>query len=231
MKDTAFAGPDLHEDFVGFDYPSYGTLLPGEPRARANVSPALCCDGSGCFEPFCPCSNGQVMKEVCDFVQVGEIAKPEINVTILALDLGTKCGYALRNRDGQIIHGTEAFTPRKSWTPGQRWQRFRSWLSEIVVTHKVNAIVYEDVRRHIGTDAAHAYGAFLALMELAADSHRITLAPVGVGVIKKHWTGRGNAKKDEMLAEAKRRGFRPETDNDADALAILDWAIKQEAAR
>lgn len=212
MKDTTFAGACLHEGFVGLDYPSYGTDLPMEnllfeapvpadPRARTHVSASI------------------------------PEAKPEINVTILALDLGTKCGYAIRNRDGKIVHGTEAFTPRKSWTPGQRWQRFRGWLSETIVKNQVNAIVYEDVRRHIGTDAAHAYGAFLALMELAADSHRLTLAPVGVGVIKKHWTGRGNAKKDEMLAEAKRRGFRPETDNDADALAILDWAIKQEASR
>lgn len=199
MKDTTFAGPDLHEDFLGFDYPNYGAKLPGVSRARAHVS--------------------------------ASIPAEKINITILALDLGTKCGYAIRSRDGKIIHGTEAFTPRKSWTAGQRWQRFRSWLSETIVTNQINAIVYEDVRRHIGTDAAHAYGAFLALMELAADSHRLTLAPVGVGVIKKHWTGRGNAKKDEMLAEAKRRGFRPETDNDADALAILDWAIKQEAAR
>lgn len=41
MKDTTFAGPDLHEDFLGFDYPNYGASLPGEPRARAHVSPAM----------------------------------------------------------------------------------------------------------------------------------------------------------------------------------------------
>ncbi len=26
MNDTSFSGPDLHEDFVGFDYPSYGVV-------------------------------------------------------------------------------------------------------------------------------------------------------------------------------------------------------------
>lgn len=158
------------------------------------------------------------------------VPKPETNIVILALDLGTKTGYAIRDRDGRTIHGTEVFTPRKSWTPGQRWQRFRSWLSDTIVKHQVNRIAYEDVRRHIGTDAAHAYGAFLAFVEVLADSHNLTLQPVGVGTVKKHWTGKGNAKKDEMIAEAKRRGFRPDGDNSADALAILDWAVSKEKA-
>ncbi|WP_148316783.1 RuvC family protein [Achromobacter xylosoxidans] len=154
---------------------------------------------------------------------------PALSVNILALDLGTKLGWALLPRGGQIAHGTESFAPRKSWSPGQRWQRFRTFLHEVVSRHNVHLIAYEDVKRHIGTDAAHAYGAFLALTELVADSHRARLAPVGVGTIKKHWTGKGNADKAAMLAEARARGFRPESDNDADALAILSWAMQQEA--
>lgn len=151
-----------------------------------------------------------------------------VNVNILALDLGTKLGWALLPRGGQISHGTESFAPRKSWSPGQRWQRFRTFLHEVVSRHNVHVIAYEDVKRHIGTDAAHAYGAFLALTELVADSHRVRLAPVGVGTIKKHWTGKGNADKAAMEAQARARGFRPESDNDADALAILHWAVAQE---
>lgn len=150
---------------------------------------------------------------------------------ILALDLGTKCGYAVRRRDGTIVHGTESFTPRKSWTPGQRWQRFRSWLAELIAREQIHAIAYEEVRRHLGTEAAHVYGAFLALVQLQADSHNLTLHPVGVGVIKKLWTGKGNANKDEMITEARRRGFRPDSDNSADALAVLNWACQQEDER
>ncbi|WP_334159577.1 hypothetical protein [Achromobacter insolitus] len=151
-----------------------------------------------------------------------------VNVNILALDLGTKLGWAMLPRGGQITHGTESFAPRKSWSPGQRWQRFRTFLHEVVSRHNIHVIAYEDVKRHVGTDAAHAYGAFLALTELVADSHRVRLVPVGVGTIKKHWTGKGNADKGAMEAQARARGFRPETDNDADALAILHWAVAQE---
>ena len=157
---------------------------------------------------------------------------PELgpNVTILALDLGTKLGWAVRGRDGRTSHGTEVFTPRASWSPGQRWLRARSFLVEVITQRQVHAIAYEDVKRHTGTDAAHAYGAFLCIVEMLADSHRLRLLPVGVGTIKKHWTGKGNADKADMIAEAKARGFRPETDNDADALAILSWAVAQERA-
>lgn len=153
---------------------------------------------------------------------------PGLNVNILALDLGTKLGWAVRARDGAVWHGTEVFTPRKSWTPGQRWLRARSFVTDLVVRHQVHAIAYEDVKRHAGTDAAHAYGAFLCLVQMVADSHRAALMPVGVGTIKKHWTGKGNADKAAMEAQARARGFRPESDNDADALAILHWAVAQE---
>lgn len=153
---------------------------------------------------------------------------PGLNVNILALDLGTKLGWAVRARDGAVWRGTEVFTPRKSWTPGQRWLRARSFVTDLVVRHQVHAIAYEDVKRHAGTDAAHAYGAFLCLVQMVADSHRAALMPVGVGTIKKHWTGKGNADKAAMEAQARARGFRPESDNDADALAILHWAVAQE---
>ena len=40
-------------------------------------------------------------------------------------------------------------------------------------------------------------------------------------------TGKGNAGKAEMIAAAKARGFDPVDDNQADALALLDWAMAQ----
>lgn len=151
--------------------------------------------------------------------------------TVLALDLGTKCGYALRRRDGTIIHGTEVFTPRKSWTPGQRWQRFRSWLSTVINENQVHVIAFERVVfAHSSASASDVYGAFKCLVEIAADQHRCELLDVAVPTVKKHFTGSGRADKTAMIAEAKRRGFRPDSDNAADALAILSWACAREDA-
>ena len=39
-------------------------------------------------------------------------------------------------------------------------------------------------------------------------------------------TGKGNANKDAMIAAARARGFTPTDDNEADAIAILLWAIE-----
>ncbi|KCB52753.1 hypothetical protein L537_3377 [Bordetella hinzii 1277] len=162
----------------------------------------------------------------------GAATEAGVNVNILALDLGTKTGFALRRSDGRVAHGTEVFTPRASWTPGQKWQRFRVWLSRTIVDFHISTVAFEDVKAHGkgAVLAAHAYGGFRAMMEMVADQHNVRLVPVGVGVVKKHWTGKGNADKAAMLAQARARGFRPETDNDADALAILDWAVAQERA-
>lgn len=158
------------------------------------------------------------------------VPAPGVNVNILALDLGTKTGFALRRRDGCIAHGTEEFTPRASWAPGQKWQRFRSWLSTTITENNVTQIAFEDVKRHGPGQvlAAHAYGGFRAMLEMVADQHRVTLIPFGVGQIKKHWTGSGVAKKDAMIQQAKARGFRVLDDNNADALAILHLAIASE---
>lgn len=49
---------------------------------------------------------------------------------------------------------------------------------------------------------------------------------VPVGTIKKHATGKGNAGKEEMILAVRQRGHSPSDDNEADALAILHWAIE-----
>jgi hypothetical protein len=48
---------------------------------------------------------------------------------------------------------------------------------------------------------------------------------VPIGTIKRHATGKGNADKDAMIAAARARGFSPADDNEADAIALLLWAI------
>jgi Holliday junction resolvasome RuvABC endonuclease subunit len=55
---------------------------------------------------------------------------------------------------------------------------------------------------------------------------KIPYRGVPVGTIKRHVTGRGNADKDAVIAAVRRLGFDPVDDNEADALALLDWALK-----
>lgn len=146
--------------------------------------------------------------------------------SILTLDLGTHTGWALRHLDGSITSGTEHFKPQRFEGGGMRYLRFRRWLTEIKqIADGINAVYFEEVRRHAGVDAAHAYGGFLATLTAWCEHHQIPYQGVPVGTIKKHATGKGNASKDEMIASARARGFLPADDNEADALALLHWAI------
>jgi Holliday junction resolvasome RuvABC endonuclease subunit len=151
--------------------------------------------------------------------------------TILALDLGTTTGWALRDRSGHITSGAVCFRPQRFEGGGMRFLRFRRWIAEIQQSvSEIQFLYFEEVRRHAGVDAAHAYGGFLATLTAWCEHHGIPYAGVPVGTIKKHATGRGNARKDAMLAAARARGHSPADDNEADALALLHWAIQHHDA-
>jgi Holliday junction resolvasome RuvABC endonuclease subunit len=150
-----------------------------------------------------------------------------MNTTILALDLGTNTGWAIRLKDGQVISDTEAFKPQRFEGGGMRYLRFRKWLTEIKQSSEgIEAVYFEEVRRHAGVDAAHAYGGFMATLTAWCEHHGIPYQGVPVGTIKKHATGKGNAGKPDMVAAATARGHAPHDDNEADALALLHWAIE-----
>ena len=54
-------------------------------------------------------------------------------------------------------------------------------------------------------------------------------AGVPVGTIKLHATGKGNADKAAMIAAMRLAGHNPADDNEADALAIVRWALESGA--
>lgn len=146
-------------------------------------------------------------------------------MNILAIDIGTQCGWALGTRGGAITGGTENFAPAKHGGHGPRWLAFRQFLTATARTvGEVHAVYFEDVKRHEGVLAAHAYGGFLAMLQAWCATNHIAMHPLGVGEIKKHWTGKGNANKAMMIAAAKDLGHAPVDDNHADALAILALA-------
>ncbi len=67
---------------------------------------------------------------------------------ILALDLGQRTGWAVRNRDGAIASGVHEFRPGRFEGGGMIWLRFRAWLQEIDETSGgVGVVVFEEVRR------------------------------------------------------------------------------------
>jgi hypothetical protein len=154
-------------------------------------------------------------------------APPLPGGAVLALDLGTTTGWALRAPDGLITSGTASFRPGRFDGGGMRYLRFQNWLGEIDrLSGPIAAIWFEEVRRHAGTDASHVYGGLMATLTAWAELRGVAYAGVPVGAIKCHAAGRGNADKPAMIAAVTARGFKPADDNEADAIALLLWAIE-----
>ncbi len=126
---------------------------------------------------------------------------------ILALDLGSKTGWALYQADGTITNGTVEFKPGRFEGGGMAFVRFKHWLDEV---HRfaapIEQIHFEEVRSHVGTTAAHVYGGFLAHLTAWAEQQEIPYQGVPVGTIKKHATGKGNASKAEVIEAMRRKG-------------------------
>jgi hypothetical protein len=142
--------------------------------------------------------------------------------TILALDLGTTAGWALRSPDGRINSGTVSFRPSRYDGGGVRYLRFHAWLDAIENDASgIGVVHYEEVRSHVGTDAAHVYGGLLATLTAWCEQRGIAYQGVPVGTIKRFIAG-----KDAVIAAVRARGFAPAADNEADAIAILLWAIE-----
>jgi len=149
---------------------------------------------------------------------------------VVAIDPGTQCGYAFTD-DGRAhaeFSGVWNLKPNRFEGGGMRFLRMRRHLDELIDGTAAGQcmVVFEEVRRHMGVDAAHIYGGIIAIIASACELNDIPYQGIPVGTIKKHATGKGNANKKAMV-EAAQAKFGPEVtdDNRADALWILDYAL------
>lgn len=147
---------------------------------------------------------------------------------ILALDLGAKTGWACRCSDGSTLKGLYTHKQSRFEGGGIRYVHFQSFLEQC--HPRPDCVYFEAVRAHAGVDAAHAYGGYLATLMSWCERHCIPYEGVGVGTIKKHATGKGNASKADMIDAMIRQGYFPKDDNEADALALLLYVIDQKDA-
>lgn len=156
----------------------------------------------------------------------------------IAIDIGTHCGWARFDSalaeplkppvrpGGRVTSGAWDFKPTRFDSPHVRYSRFGQKLeSELALG--VDKVFYEKVMRHKGTAAAHVYGAFLNKLHETCAAFDIPFEGLSVQEIKKHATGKGNAGKDLMVSACQRWGFRPTSEDEADAICILRCAMEK----
>lgn len=141
-------------------------------------------------------------------------------MNILALDLGTKTGWALL-QSFAVTSGSLSFVTNRLAGYGIRFLNFRNWLVGMFQKYQIDLVVFEDVRNHIGVYAAHAYGGFLAQLAAVCEEHQVPYQGFGVKTIKKFISGKGNANKQVIIEAIQAQGYKPIDDNEADAIALL----------
>lgn len=146
-------------------------------------------------------------------------------MTVLALDLGTTTGWAV-GVPGAWFSGTWNLKGGRYEGGGMRYLRFKGFLDEVVQSG-IDSVVFEEVRRHAGTDAAHVYGGLMGVLTSWCEERSIPYEGVPVGTIKRFWTGKGNAGKPAMIAECSYRDIAVKDDNEADAVALLHYVFDQ----
>jgi len=148
-------------------------------------------------------------------------------MNILALDLATKTGWAAYHGGcgGAMNSGIQDFTLKRGESPGMKFLRFRAWLDVMqALLNPIDVIYYEQAHHRGGAATQSAYGFVTDVLAFAAQ-HNIQTSAIHTGTLKKYATGKGNAKKPEIIAAAWALGWDPKDDNEADAMFIRKFAM------
>ena len=146
-------------------------------------------------------------------------------MNIIGIDPGTACGWAIIDGNGiRIGSGVWNLASRRHEGGGMRYLRCRQYFTELLRStgHPV-MVAYEEVRRHMGTDAAHVYGGIVATIAQVCEEWAVPYSAVPVTAVKKLATGKGRASKEMMMAAAGEQWRMPiESSDEADALWIAE---------
>lgn len=166
-------------------------------------------------------------------------------MSVLALDLGTKTGYAFTS-GGRIDSGTwQLTTPAKGRSKdadyddrdmdprfAELWTKLSSVFNHCAYRKSpLTHIFFEDVEFLSYQKQAQLWGGFRAVVMAFASlcTPSLLTRGVAVGTLKKFATGSGAAKKEHMKMALQRQGkWNPKMDdNCVDAVHLLNFAIRE----
>ena len=143
----------------------------------------------------------------------------------LGLDLSlTSTGYCLMNQEGGIL-ASGKLTPKKL-SGIERLKFIEENLSSMVISHAVSEVFLEGYAFAAHMAYAHEIGELTGVIKLMLHRNGVPFRSVGPTTLKKFVTGRGNAKKNEMLlAIYKKWCIEFKDDNEADAYALARYGM------
>ena len=147
-------------------------------------------------------------------------------MNILSLDCATQTGWATLI-NGNIESGMQDFSKRRGESNGMLFLRFNQWLRDMIkLSDKFNLVVYELAHHRGGAATEIGVGLMTRAQEFAVEMGA-EYTGYHSATIKKRIAGYGKASKEEIMAWfQKTTGRAPIDNNESDARAILELAIK-----
>lgn len=160
---------------------------------------------------------------------------------ILTLDLSTTTGWALAEPPAvaawpQSVPGIKGPIEGVSYgimsfksvyaTAGSRFSAFSDWLCNMLTDQVPGLVVFEAPVIGRGLSASRLAAGMASIVELMCWRREIAHYEVSPQTVKKHFAGSGRAQKRDVIEACRQRGWDPQDDNAADALALLDYAVR-----
>lgn len=145
---------------------------------------------------------------------------------ILTLDLGTTTGWAFYSPSTKIISDIKLLKTNRFSNLGMKVLEFNKFLTDLFTNQSIQEVYFEEVIGHRNSIDGQYYGAYLGCLTAFCEHNNIPYQGVAVGTIKKHITGKGNANKEAMLKAVITKGHKPQTHDEADALALMYYILE-----
>ena len=139
---------------------------------------------------------------------------------VLALDIATITGWKT-----ETSSGIWNLKPNRGESEGMRIVRFKSKVKEIIAMEDITLISYERPAGLFKSSIMVASEMIGVLKDLCIEKN-IVVACYSATEIKKYATGKGNANKEQMIEAAKKLGYYPTDDNEADTIHLYNLTIK-----
>ena len=145
---------------------------------------------------------------------------------ILGLDLASSTGWAIVEDKMLIASGTHVMKKRRGESNGIMFLKLESFLRRLIIEHKPNVVAYEQAHfRGAGTELLVG---FQTHAQKCAAEHKLESSGYHTGTVKKTFTGKGNASKQQVIDMVELvTGHLPKTDDEADAIAVAFTAAEE----
>lgn len=150
---------------------------------------------------------------------------------ILAIDPGESCGWATNSAENCPINktadsGVWSFKLKRDENFAYKLINFERELINQIKTRDINLVVFERVSGHHAA-AVMSHSKFVAIIEVYCTRNGLPFKGYSATELKKFATGNGNAGKLLMIKSAIRKfGYKGNRDDEADAICLLNLAIK-----